>query len=324
MAYYSKEQIEKAREMDLLTYLQQFEPWELVHVSGNTYCTREHDSLKISNGKWMWWSQGFGGASALDYLVKVRGDPFTKAVEKILGQETDRSPFLMEKSAQEPHAKTGKLLLPSKSHSNREITKYLMARGIDRGIIETCIGIGLIYESLPYHNCVFVGRDEHGKARYAAYRACSAAKIMGEAAGSEKKYAFHIHPPDEETSLHVFESPIDLLSFATIMKLQRADWRRDCKLSLGGIYAPRENGRWKMPSALTYQLEQLPGIRDIALHLDRDLAGRTATERILNQLGADYNVRDEPAIHGKDMNDELQYMIRNRQRIRKERDENAR
>ncbi len=30
---------------------------EVVHFSGNTYTTRSHDSLKISNGKWMWWSQ---------------------------------------------------------------------------------------------------------------------------------------------------------------------------------------------------------------------------------------------------------------------------
>ena len=36
--------------MDLLTYLRNYEPQELVHVSGNTYCTEEHDSLRISNG----------------------------------------------------------------------------------------------------------------------------------------------------------------------------------------------------------------------------------------------------------------------------------
>lgn len=47
MAYYTQEQIEKAREMDLLTYLRNYEPQELVHVTGKTYCTREHDSLKI-------------------------------------------------------------------------------------------------------------------------------------------------------------------------------------------------------------------------------------------------------------------------------------
>ena len=45
MSYYSPEDIQQAKQMDLLSYLRQFEPQELVHVSGNTWCTREHDSL---------------------------------------------------------------------------------------------------------------------------------------------------------------------------------------------------------------------------------------------------------------------------------------
>lgn len=86
MAYVTPEQIAKAKEVDLLTYLQHYEPQELVHVGGDTYCTREHDSLKISNGKWHWFSHGFGGVSALDYLIKVKGYPFLQAVEVILGR----------------------------------------------------------------------------------------------------------------------------------------------------------------------------------------------------------------------------------------------
>ena len=31
------------------------------------YTTRTHDSLKISNGKWMWWSKGIGGKTELPY-----------------------------------------------------------------------------------------------------------------------------------------------------------------------------------------------------------------------------------------------------------------
>lgn len=61
MPYVDPQAVLEAREMDLLTYLKNYEPQELVRVSGDTYCTRTHDSLKISNGKWMWWSQGFGG-----------------------------------------------------------------------------------------------------------------------------------------------------------------------------------------------------------------------------------------------------------------------
>lgn len=73
MPYVAAEAIEAARQIDLLSYLRTHEPNELVHVSGNTYCTREHDSLKISNGKWHWFSRGIGGRNALDYLVKVKG-----------------------------------------------------------------------------------------------------------------------------------------------------------------------------------------------------------------------------------------------------------
>ena len=77
--YCSKEEIEKAREIDLLTYLRLNEPENLVRLNGDAYCTRQHDSLKISNGKWMWWSRGFGGSSALDYLTKVKGVSFSDA-----------------------------------------------------------------------------------------------------------------------------------------------------------------------------------------------------------------------------------------------------
>ena len=64
MTKISNRAVEKAREMDLLTYFMVFEPDELIKISNNNYTIREHRSLKISNGKWMWWSHGFGGRSA--------------------------------------------------------------------------------------------------------------------------------------------------------------------------------------------------------------------------------------------------------------------
>ena len=93
--YYSKEEIEKAREMDLLTYLRLYEPENLVRLRGNVYCTREHDSLKLSNGKWMWWSRGFGGSSALDYLTKVKGISFSDAMEVLIGTKETIPSFFM-------------------------------------------------------------------------------------------------------------------------------------------------------------------------------------------------------------------------------------
>ena len=64
MAYISEAALAKAREMDLLTYLNCYEPGEIVKIGHNRYCTRTHDSLKIDKGKWFWWSRGIGGRSA--------------------------------------------------------------------------------------------------------------------------------------------------------------------------------------------------------------------------------------------------------------------
>ena len=78
--YVPPEAIEKARSVDLLTYLRTYEPYELERCGNNVYCTKSHDSLKISNGKWFWWSRGFGSSNALDYLVKVKGLELPEAV----------------------------------------------------------------------------------------------------------------------------------------------------------------------------------------------------------------------------------------------------
>lgn len=309
MPYYTEEQIIKARSIDLLTYLQTYEPTELVHVRGNTYCTREHDSLKISNGKWMWWSRGFGGSSALDYLIKVKGLQFMDAM-KILSDENELAlsdaPSLSENSQ---NNETRKLLLPEKAETNFEVIRYLTGRGIDRDIIKKCIEEGLLYESLPYHNCIFVGFDHSGKATYAFYRATTGERLMGEAAGSDKRYSFRINCSG--STLHVFESAIDLLSYATVMKMKTGEWRAEPMLSLGGVYAPSVNKKQsKLPIALENMTQKQTQINTIALHLDNDLAGSLAAENIMLKLRGNYAVRNEPPPYGKDCNDYLQHMVR--------------
>ena len=65
MSYIALEVVQEAKRTDLLTYLKNYEPHELVHFSGSTYTTKIHDSLKSSNGKWMWRSRGIGGRAAI-------------------------------------------------------------------------------------------------------------------------------------------------------------------------------------------------------------------------------------------------------------------
>jgi len=315
MPYYTEEQIKQARSIDLMTYLQTHEPTELIHVRGNTFCTLTHDSLKISNGKWFWWSRGFGGTSALDYLIKVKGLPFIEAMNILTDNSRDfqfETPKIFNRSNSNTERK---LLLPEKCETNLEVIRYLTGRGIDREIIRDCIDEGLLYESLPYHNCIFVGYDETGKAAYACYRATNGERIMGDAAGSEKKYAFRVETKSGSPEvLHIFESAVDLLSFATIMKMQTGNWRAEPMVSLGGVYAPSPNRPgMKIPAALDNALQNHPEVKTIALHLDNDYAGKSAARSISEQLQDRYLIRNEPPPSGKDCND---FLMRLRQHNR--------
>lgn len=131
MSYVSKEQIEQAKQLDLLTYLQVYEPYELVRCSRNVYCTRTHDSLKISNGKWFWWSRGIGGRSALDYLIKVKGLTFLEAVLELTGQASIERPHrdvqhdILTSSSKE-------FKLPERSGSNQRVITYLKNEGLNK------------------------------------------------------------------------------------------------------------------------------------------------------------------------------------------------
>ena len=73
----SDEQIRLARDVDILAYLRTHEPQSLRKSKGgaNEYYLAEHDSLKISNGRFHWFSRGLGGYSALDFLIRYGAWP---------------------------------------------------------------------------------------------------------------------------------------------------------------------------------------------------------------------------------------------------------
>ena len=302
MPYIPPEVVEKAREMDLLTYLKTYEPQELVHFGGNTYCTREHDSLKISNGKWCWFSRGIGGYSALDYLIKVKEMPFLQAVETIMGN-LSAAPPTFAPTMTAPKEKV--LLLPQANRNAANAIEYLRHRGIDRALIDFCISTGRLYESYPYHNAVFVGQDRNGKPRYANLRGIGS-DFIGDANGSDKHYSFGIPAAVRSDTLNLFESAIDLLSYGTMQKLDGKDWRSENLLSLAGVYKPRTKiEESSLPAALVRYLSEHPHIRRVVLRLDNDATGRIAAETIKALLPRKYavTVDIQPPPQGKDYND---------------------
>ena len=303
MAYYSQSEIERAKEMDLLTYLKRYEPDELVRISSNTYTTRTHDSLKISNGLWMWWSRGIGGKGALDYLMKVRGMTFIEAVSQIANDESK-----MKKPFEKPVKKEKILVMPKRAENNKVIVDYLKRRGINDNVISFFIEKGLIYQSVPMNNIVFVGCDENNNPRYAGMRGTDSCRYLGDAAGSNKAFPFRL-VNKENTKIHIFEGAIDLLSYATLLDEQGSDFKSQSLVSLSGIYNPAKNMKdSKIPIGLMKTLEANPNVKTIYLHLDNDYAGRRAAKIITEKLNDKYDVRNHFVPVGKDVNDYLCYL----------------
>lgn len=298
--YVIKEQIDKAKQIDLLTYLQVYEPKELVYVGGNEYCTYTHDSLKISNGKWYWWSRGIGGRSAMDYLIKVRGMEFVEAVQHLCGcTGYTPPPIYTEKPSPKPP-----FMLPKPYANNNRVLRYLTGRGIDSEILAYCVQTGRLYED-ERHNCVFVSFNDNGEARYAMLRSSSpTSTYLREVDGSDKRYAFALpfcHDPD---TVYLFESAIDLLSFAT---LRKDTWQQFNYLSLSGVYQPRQTvNETPLPVALAQYLHDHPHMRHVIFCLDNDEAGRLAATTICALLPERYTAELLLPVKGKDYNRQLQ------------------
>lgn len=298
-----KEIVAEAREIDLLTYLKNYEPNELVEVCRGTYTTKTHDSLKISNGLWYWFTKQVGGKNAIDYLMKVKDYSFINAVKTVMGNIQIQTPTIYK---QQEKSKDRNLILPLKADNDNRAINYLLSRGINKEIIQYCIENNFLYEESKNHNVVFVGYDENKTPKYAFCRATNEQRFMREATGSNKKYSFKINAQRENNIIHVFESSIDLLSFATILSLENRNWRDENLLSLGGIYTSKyDPDKSKIPIALVNVLEKNSNINEIHLHLDRDLAGRNASSFLQQVLGEKYKVIDATVPFGKDMNEYL-------------------
>lgn len=307
MPYIQPEIVKKAEEMDLLTYLQNYEPNELVKIGNGTYTTKTHDSMRISNGLWNWFSKGIGGKNAVSYLMKVKNYTFLQAIESIINKTCFSQNVINSKEEQKDNTT---LVLPQKSENAERIKRYLRSRGIDSEIIQECIDNNYIYESLPNHNVVFIGFDKNKSPKYAFFRGTNDTRFLGESKGSDKRYTFRMEAKEKCNRVHLFESAIDLLSYATLMKMKKLDWHKENMISLGGVNLPsKTKEKMNIPISIREFLINNSNIKEIYLHLDNDEVGRKASEFLKEILSTKYKVLDRPPPMEKDCNDYLRHIL---------------
>ena len=163
-------------------------------------------------------------------------------------------------------------------------------------MIKDCIKRGDLYESAYFHDCVFKGKDENGKTKYAATRSTSSA-FKGDAEGSEKHYSFLLSPSNHDShTAAIFEAPADALSHQTMCIQGFIPAFDGWRLSLGGT----------SDLGLAYFLETHPQVTHCLICTDDDEAGNRIAEKIADLPGITTE-RSLPT-HGTDWNDALMAM----------------
>ena len=303
MGWVTKKQLERARAIEVLDYVLRNEADGYRRV-GSGYRSKEHPSLSVDGKGFYWHSRKLGGRTALDYLTDVRGYGLVDAVCLLINEspldrpqannsESKPLPKKPAPKAKSPPPERKPFSLPQRHANNTRVLAYLQSRGIAKPLILDCIGRGLLYESAKFHNCVFVGRDENGKARFASLRG-TLGGFKCDAEGSDKRFGFLLPPRDPDSdAVAVFEAPIDCLSHQSLCEQGYLPAFDGWRLSLGCTALP----------ALSHFLEHHTGVTNCLVCTDDDEAGERAADKIAKLPGI-ATVRSLPPA-GTDWNEGL-------------------
>ena len=273
--------------MDLEAFLRAH--GEKLIASGREKRLASDHSVTVHGNKWYDHAAEKGGGP-VSFVQSHYGLSYPEAMKLLLDGESGQAYPTVEEREQAPP----KAFAPPEQNENmKRVYGYLMKhRMIDKSVISCFARAGTLYEDAKYHNCVFLGRDETGKARHAHKRSTNS---HGEAfrinvEGSDPRYTFHHLGTDG--SLYVFEAPIDLLSFLSMYprRWQEHNYVACCGVSIQPVLM---------------MLERMPERETVFLCLDNDEAGHRASRRMAEQLREQgiATVRLTPQY--KDWNDDL-------------------
>ncbi len=260
-----KELVERARNIDLVDFLGSYKGLTFSNKSSEYRC-KEHSSLviRMDRRSFYWHSKSIGGYGAIDFITKIDNIVFSEAMEIILSTKV----IHIAPGRASSNETRKSLALPEKANSYRRLYAYLCkTRGLDNKIIDLLIQEKKLFEDIK-GNVVFIGCDENGAPKFACLRGTYTEKqFRMDCKGSDKRYSFNLNFKDNKR-LYIFESPIDLISHATLENLinkRDSAYKYDNRLSLGGT----------SDIALSSYIEYNKNINELVFCLDNDVAGRS-------------------------------------------------
>ena len=256
--HFTDEQKERANSVDLEEFLRQ-RGEKLLRAGRESRLARVHH-ITVRGNEWYDHIARQGG-HAVSFVQHYYGMSYQEAMELLLGNELGATYPAAEPKREEPPKP---FALPPPNADMRRVYAYLMKqRRVSREVVTHFARSGLLYEDAQYHNCIFVGTDEHGVPRHAHKRSTNSQgksfKVNVE--GSRPQHSFH--HVGQDGLLYVFEAPIDLLSFLTLYPDR---WQEHSYVALCGTGG----------QAVCWMLEQHPSLQSVVLCLDHDEPGQTA------------------------------------------------
>jgi hypothetical protein len=321
MAVFTKDDIQRARQTDIIAYLQKqnevalqaggSEPYQMEPYGKKPgeYKVLDQGGLIVTGNMWSHMSRTelkgdkvvrLGG-NTLDFLTKYEGKSFNDAMEILTGKEATYERAEV-KTVIEKKDKSD-FELPEKNDSFRRVMAYLTkTRALDSEIVLSQVKKGNIFEDKTHHNAVFVGRDTEGDPRWAQKRSTlSDKKLVLDQTSSDPNYPFTIGDTKSKYVI-VTEAPIESLSIASLVKREGGDPYKNAILAIGGAH----------DVGLEQYLKDHPQCKNICFALNNDNQGRESTNIYKEKYEAKgYNI--QVAIpKNQDWNDDLK-TLRQRQ-----------
>lgn len=290
--HFTEQQKEQARQTDLCELLRS--QGEQLKHSGSEYEWRNgSEKVTIRGNLWFHQYERVGG-DAIDFVRKFYGTDYAGAMEYLLGSSSGvlKVAQPVQKKEKAPFS------LPTANGNMRRVYAYLLnSRGIDKEVLDTFVRHGLIYESAKYHNAVFVGKDNNGKACHASLRGTGyQSSYCGNEPNSIPEHSFHWNGTSDR--LYLFEAPIDMLSY---ISMHKDNWQQHSYAAACGV----------SDRVLFQMLEDVPNIRKVYLCLDNDAAGQAATDKISLKLYAQGISTEVLVPSRKDWNEDLLHPPKN-------------
>ncbi len=277
-------------------------------VTPHSFKIPGYGGLYIHSGglKWNRFSADIGGGT-IQFVMHMENKSWVEAVKELLNIPASQYPgsSSVREKPKEQGSEKKPFKLPEKNDTYKHMFAYLInTRKIDKQIVYNLVKLKKIYENKYYNSCVFVGYDKDGETKYAAIRGTNPSmQYRIDVAGSDKSVPFTVNVRASNVcsdntfssnNLFVFESPIDLMSYLSLLKLHRIKNFDAHFISLGGVCG----------LALERFLNEHPNIVEITLGLDNDEAGRFACEQI-RQKYSDRCIIRRHLPQNKDFNDDL-------------------